>query len=114
MVSEFVIPPLETFPKFYLFLFLGGHLQFHSQPKRGRGLERLGWFPKFYPVLSSEVSPYYNLCMCQAAQIPHFMCFEALFDEHLEILQNLSIVWQLQLFVLNNCLQQLQLGSLWD
>ena len=21
------------------------------------GLERLGWFPNFYPVLSSEVSP---------------------------------------------------------
>ena len=24
---------------------------------RGGGLGRLGWFPKFFPVLSSEVSP---------------------------------------------------------
>ena len=28
----------------------------NSQPKGVRGLERLGWFPKFYPVLSSVVS----------------------------------------------------------
>ena len=31
-------------------------LQFHSQPGGGR-MERLGWFPTFCPVLSSEVSP---------------------------------------------------------
>ena len=29
----------------------------NSQPRGEKGvLERLGWFPKFYPVLSSEVS----------------------------------------------------------
>ena len=29
----------------------------NSQPKGGRGLGKLGRFPKFYPVLNSEVSP---------------------------------------------------------
>ena len=34
----------------------------NSQPRWGvggaGGLEMLGWFPNFYPVLNSEVSPY--------------------------------------------------------
>ena len=30
---------------------------FFYKEKGGGVMERLGWFPKFYPVLSSEVSP---------------------------------------------------------
>ena len=39
----------KTSPNFWKIPNLGGG--------RRRGLERFGWFPKFYPVLSSEVSP---------------------------------------------------------
>ena len=58
---------LHGFPNFEVgkrfFLCEGGGLDHHinsqalknSQPRVG--LERLGWFPKFYPMFSSEVSP---------------------------------------------------------
>ena len=32
-------------------------------------LEKLGWFPKFYPVFSSEVSPYWH---CTVIQVGYF------------------------------------------
>ena len=44
-----------------------------SQPKGGRGgLERLGWFPNFWPVLSLEVSPY-SLCQAKIHQQEHLI-----------------------------------------